>query len=62
MLVVAAGVTTTFSNHGIHQPGGVWMPGAVMCCAPPDEAILTARAYSYRGEHRDVVRAIAFEL
>ena len=32
-----------------------------MLCAP-DEAILTARAYSYRGAHRDVVRAIAFEL
>ena len=32
-----------------------------MLCAP-NEAILTARAHSYRGAHSDVVRATAFEL
>jgi hypothetical protein len=32
----------------------------VLCAL--DEAILTARAHSYRGAHRDVVRAMAFEL
>jgi hypothetical protein len=36
-------------------------PYVIVVCAL-DEAILTARAHSYRGAHRDVVRAMAFEL